>query len=137
MQVTETNADGLKREFRVVVASTDIEQKITARLSEIGRSIRLPGFRPGKVPIGVLRKRYGSSVMGEVLEHAVSDSSSQAMRDRGLRPALQPKIEIVSFNEGTDLEYKMAVELLPEIKPVDLGDLEIERLRPEVPEEEV
>jgi trigger factor len=137
MQITETNAEGLKREFTVTVASNDIEQKMQDRLSEIGRTIRLPGFRPGKVPMPVLRKRYGASVMGEVLEKAVSDSSAQAMREHNLRPAMQPKIEIVSFKEGTDLEYKMAVELLPEIKPVDFSQIELERLRPEIPESEI
>jgi trigger factor len=137
MQITETASDGLKREFKVVVDKTDIEQKVTDRLGEIGRSIRMPGFRPGKVPLSVLKKRYGSAVMGEVLERAVSDSSTQAMRDRGLRPALQPKVEIVSFEEGTDLEYKLAVELLPEITPIAFDELELERLRPEVPEDEI
>ena len=137
MQITETNAEGLKREFKVTVASSDIEQKMLDRLGEIGRTIRLPGFRPGKVPMPVLRKRYGASVMGEVLEKAVSDSSAEAMRERNLRPALQPKIEIVSFKEGTDLEYKMAIELLPEIKPVDFSQLQLERLRPEIPEAEI
>ena len=137
MQITETNAEGLKREFTVTVASNDIEQKMQHRLSEIGRTVRLPGFRPGKVPMPVLRKRYGASVMGEVLEKAVSDSSAQAMREHNLRPALQPKIEIVSFKEGADLEYKMAVELLPEIKPVDFSELQLERLRPEIPEDEI
>jgi len=137
MQITETNAEGLKREFTVTVASNDIEKKMQDRLIEIGRTIRLPGFRPGKVPMPVLRKRYGASVMGEVLEKAVSDSSAQAMREHNLRPALQPKIEIVSFKEGADLEYKMAVELLPEIKPVDFSELQLERLRPEIPEDEI
>jgi trigger factor len=137
MQITETNAEGLKREFTVTVASNDIERKMQDRLTEIGRTIRLPGFRPGKVPMPVLRKRYGTSVMGEVLEKAVSDSSAQAIREHNLRPALQPKIEIVSFKEGTDLEYKMAVELLPEIKPIDFTELQLERLRPEVPEDEI
>src|SRR5690348_3628733 len=105
MQVTETNVDGLKREFKVVIASNDIEEKVQSRLNEIGRSVRLPGFRPGKVPMTVLRQRYGSAVRGEVLEQAVTDSSSQAMAERGMRPALQPQIEIVSFDEGTGLEY--------------------------------
>ena len=137
MQVTETNSDGLKHEMTVVIAAADIERRVTSRLSEIGRTIRLPGFRPGKVPLTVLRKRYGPSVMGEVLERTVSDSSTEAMRERNLRPALQPKIEIVSFNEGTDLQYKLAVEVLPQIELANLGELQIERLKPEVPEGEI
>lgn len=137
MQITETSVDGLKREYKVVVAASDIAEKVDARLSELGRSVRLPGFRPGKVPMSMLKKRYGPHVMGEVLEQAVGDSSAQAMRERGLRPALQPRIEIVSFEEGADLEYKMNVELLPEISPSPLGEIEIERLKPEIPDAEV
>ena len=119
MQVTEISSDGLKREFKVVISSSDIKTKVDSRLEELSRTMKLPGFRPGKVPMPVMRQRFGNSVMGEVLERAVSDSSFQAMGERGLRPAIQPKIEITSFSEGKDLEYKMAVELLPEIKPVD------------------
>jgi trigger factor len=137
MQVTETTADGLKHEMTVVIAAADIESRVTDRLNEIGRTIRLPGFRPGKVPLTVLRKRYGPSVMGEVLERTVSDSSTEAMRERNLRPALQPKIEIVSFNEGTDLQYKLAVEVLPQIELANLGEIQVERLKPEVPEAEI
>src|SRR5579883_1889470 len=137
MQITETTTEGLKREFKVVIPAADIEQRVTSRLSEIGRTVRLPGFRPGKVPLTVLRKRYGSAVMGEVLERAVNDTSGEALREQNLRPALQPKVEITNFNEGTDLEFKLAVEVLPDIQPMDFTDLKLERLKPEVPEEEV
>lgn len=137
MQITETATEGLRREFKVVVPAADIEQRMTSRLTEIGRSVRLPGFRPGKVPMTVLKKRYGSAVMGEVLERAVNDTSGEALREQNLRPALQPKVEITNFNEGTDLEFKLAVEVLPEIQPMDFSELKLERLKPEVPDEEV
>ncbi len=137
MQITESSAEGLKYEMTVVIDAADIERRITDRLTEIGRTVRLPGFRPGKVPLNVLRQRYGSSVMGEVLERTVSDSSSEAMREQNLRPALQPKVEILSFNEGKDLHYKLAVEVLPPIELMNFGELKLERLRPEVPEEEI
>jgi trigger factor len=137
MQITETTTEGLKREFKVVIPAADIEQRMTSRLTEIGRTVRLPGFRPGKVPMTVLRKRYGSAVMSEVLERALNDTSGEALREQNLRPALQPKVEIVAFNEGTDLEFKLAVEVLPEIQPMDFAELKLERLRPEVPEDEV
>ena len=137
MQITESNADGLKHEITVVVAAADIERSVTNRLNEIGRTVRLPGFRPGKIPLSVLRKRYGSSVMGEVLERTVSDSSNEAMRERNLRPALQPKVQIVSFNECKDLQYKLAVEVLPQFPLMNFGELQLERLKPEIPEEEI
>ena len=137
MQVTETLAEGLKREFKVVVPAADIEKKMTERLTRMAASARLPGFRPGKVPTSLLKKRYGSSVMGEVLEQAVSDSSAETIRSRGLRPAMQPKVSIAKFAEGEDLEYTMAMELLPDIEPVDFSSVELERLTVEVPESEV
>jgi trigger factor len=137
MQITDTTAEGLKHEMTVLVPAADIEQRVTDRLSEIGRTIRLPGFRPGKVPLTVLRKRYGPSVMGEVLEQTVSTSSTEALRERNLRPALQPKIEILSFNEGKDLQYKLAVEVLPQIELANLGEMQLDRLKPEVPETEI
>lgn len=137
MQVTEISSEGLKREFKVVVASSDIETKMNVRLEELGRTVNLPGFRPGKVPMPVLKKRFGQSVLGEVLERAVNDSSSQAMGERGLRPAIQPKIEITSFQEGSNLEYKMAVELLPDIKPMNFGELALERMKAEASDDDI
>ncbi len=137
MQVTEISTEGLKREFKVVVAATDIESQMNTRLEELGRTVALPGFRPGKVPMPVLKKRFGQSVLGEVIERAVNDSSSQAMGERGLRPAVQPKIEITSFAEGGNLEYKMAVELLPDIKPMNFADLSLDRLKVEASDTEI
>jgi trigger factor len=137
MQVTETSVDGLKREFRIVVPADELEDKVVSRLDELGRTIRLPGFRPGKVPRQILRRRYGSSVLGEVVESTVQGSSEETIREHNLRPALPPKVDIVSFSEGADLEYKMLVEILPEIPEPNFADLGIERLIVEVPEESI
>jgi trigger factor len=137
MQVTETSADGLRREFRIVVSAGELEEKVTSRLDEIGRTIRLPGFRPGKVPMQILRRRFGPSVLGEVLETTVQGSSAEAIRENNLRPALPPKVDIVSFSEGADLEYKMSLEVLPEIPQPGFADLAIERLVVEVPEQDI
>jgi trigger factor len=137
MQVTEISADGLKREFTVTVPAGDLEEEITRRLDELGRQVRLPGFRPGKVPMQILRKRFGPSVRGEVLQSTLQASSAEAISERNLRPALPPKVDIVSASEGADLEYKMAVELLPEIPEPKLADLAVERLVVEVPDQDV
>jgi trigger factor len=130
MQVTETKSEGLSREFKVALPANEIEEKISHRLKELARTAQMPGFRPGKVPVSVLRKKYGPSVLGEVLERTVNDSSQQALAEKGLRPAMQPQIEITSFEDGGDLEYTIAVELLPEIKPVDFSKIKLERLIP-------
>jgi trigger factor len=137
MQVTETNTDGLKREFKIVVPAGELEDQITHRLDQLGRSIRLPGFRPGKVPQKLLRQRYGSAIRGEVLESTVQGSSAEAMREQNLRPALPPKVEIVSAAEGADLEYTMSVELLPDMPQPDFDALALERLTIEIPDDDV
>ncbi len=127
MQVTETKAEGLKREFKIIVPADDIERRVSGRLDEMARTARLPGFRPGKVPVSLLRKRFGPSLMGEVLEQTVNESTQSTMSERGLRPVMQPKIEITAFDAGKDLEYTLAVELMPEITPVNLATIAVER----------
>jgi len=137
MQVTQTHAEGLEREYRVTVGADQIDRKVTDRLSEIGKEARIPGFRPGKAPMTILRQRFGQAVLGEVLEKLVEESSQEAMTQEDLRPARQPRIEVESFDQGQDLTYKMSMELLPEIEPVDFATLELERLSVRVPDEEV
>jgi trigger factor len=137
MQVTETSADGLKREFKIVIPAGELETQISNRLTQLGRQIRLPGFRPGKVPTQLLRQRYGNAIRGEVLNDTVQGSSAEAMRERNLRPALQPKVEIVSAAEGADLEYTMSVELLPDMPQPDFDALGLERLVVDIPDDDV
>ena len=137
MQVTETSADGLKREYKIVISAGELEDQISNRLTQLGRQIRLPGFRPGKVPQSLLRQRYGSAIRGEVLEHTVQESSAEAMREQNLRPALPPKVEIVSANEGADFEYTMSVELLPEMPMPEFNELGLEKLTMDIPDEDV
>jgi trigger factor len=137
MQVTEINADGLKREFKVVVPAAQLEARMQDKLTEIARTVRLPGFRPGKVPMGIVRKKYGPAVTGEVLEAAVNDGAQSAITERGLRPAMQPKVQITSYAEGTDLEFTVAVESLPDITPMDFATIEVDREKALVPESEI
>lgn len=134
MQITETSVDGLRYEFKVMVPADEVEGKIVSRLKEVGASVHLPGFRPGKVPMNVLRNRYGASILGEVLETVVNETSSKALEEKGVRPALQPSIEITDFKEGSELEYRMTVEAMPEIAVIDYQSLTLERLRPEITE---
>jgi trigger factor len=137
MQITETSNDGLKREFKVTIPERDVQKRVDSRLAQLGGGLKLPGFRPGKVPLPVLKQRFGRSVMGEVLEQTISDSSSRLLSERGLRPAGQPRIEILSGAERGDLEYSMAVELIPDIKVMDFKGISLERLVVDVPESEI
>ena len=137
MQVTETSAEGLKRAYTIVVDAKDIEGRIDARIGEIAQTANLPGFRPGKVPLSLLKQRYGDSVMGEVLEEAVNTGTTQALTDNELRPAIQPKIEVTKFEKGEDLEYTVEVEVMPTIEATDFSKISLERLKVEPGDAEV
>ncbi len=137
MQVTETVNDGLKRGYKVVVPAAEIESKITVRLGEIAKTARMPGFRPGKVPVGLLKKTHGSAVMGEVLEQAVNESSQSAIKNHELRPVSQPKIEIDKFEDGEDLEYSIELEVFPEITITDFSKVKLDRFKVPADEDQV
>jgi len=137
MQVTETVNEGLKRAYTIVVPADDIEQKLSARLSEIAKTAQMPGFRPGKVPVSLLRKTYGDQVMGEVLEQTVSESTEAAITEKDLRPLGQPKIEVKKFDSGEDLEYDVEFELFPEIQLTDFSTIKLERLKVPADEDQV
>ena len=137
IEVTQTSAEGLKREFRVVVEDATIEERVDAKLGELAGRISLPGFRPGKVPLSLLKKRYGAAVRGEVLEETVNEGTRRALSDQGLRAAVQPEVEVTKFEEGGGLEYRLAIEAFPEIESVDFSAIEIEQLRAQPTEEHV
>ena len=137
MQVTELPADGLKRQFKIVVPAGDLSAKVDERLAELAQTAQLPGFRKGKVPVGLLKKQYGQALYGEALEQAVNQSTAKAIEDRGLRPALQPRVDLKELSEGKDVEFEVAVEVLPEIGKLDFSGIELERLKAEVPAKDV
>lgn len=141
MQVTETLSDGLKRGYDVVVPATEIETRRTARLADLGKNLRLPGFRPGKVPMQVVRQRFGTAVSAEILQESVDEATQQVISDRGLRPAMQPQVNVTSIDiagkESKDLEFHVELEILPEIAMPDFAGLALTRLKAEVPAESV
>lgn len=119
MQVKQLKEDGLNQELEITIGADDIAKRVDAKLSEVSKTIRLPGFRPGKVPMKLMKQKYGQAVMGEVLEATVNETSMKAMQEKDITPAIQPKIEVKSFDEGKDLVYTMNVEVLPKIKLKD------------------
>ncbi len=137
MQVSETLSEGLKREYKVVVAAADMEAKVTDRLTDMAKEAQMPGFRPGKVPVKILRKTYGRQLLGEVLEQAVNEATTETLEKHDLTPAMQPKIEVVSFDEGADLEYTIQVEVMPEFEPMDFAALTLDRVVAEIGDGEI
>lgn len=128
MQVKELKSEGLSHEMEVTISANDIDERVGVRLKEVGQTVRMPGFRPGKIPMNILKKRYGKAIMGEILEAAVNETSSKIIQDKKLRPAMQPKIEVKSFDDGKDLTYTMSVETLPEFDVMDFKKIKLERL---------
>ena len=129
MQVTETLSDGLRRGYSVIVAADELQGRRDKRLAELGQGLKLPGFRPGKVPMSVVRQRYGTAVQAEVLEQSVSEATEKLLEDRGLRPAMQPKVDLQGAEvAGADLAFTVEMEVLPEITVPDLGAISLTRL---------
>jgi len=139
MQVTEVATEGLKRSFDVVVQAAEVDAARNKRLAAVARDLRLPGFRPGKVPMSVVKNRYGTAINGEVLEEAVQTATRDLLSERGLKPAQQPKVELKSedVGEGKDVAFHIEIEVLPEIPMPEFASIEVERLKAEPSEEEV
>ena len=136
-QVQETVTEGLKRELVIKVPQDIVNANWTKRLEEIGKKAKLPGFRPGKIPMPILKQNYGAGARSEALDETVSEVMSQTLSERKLRPALQPRIELVSFGEDKDLEFKVTWEILPDVKPADFSKIALERPVAEVEEKSI
>ncbi|RFB80466.1 trigger factor [Methylovirgula sp. 4M-Z18] len=145
MQVTETLSQGLKREFKVVLPASDLAARFERELSDLKGKVQLKGFRPGKVPTEHLKRVYGRSVMGDVVQNAVNEANRKIVEDNGLRLAMEPKIEFPTdqaeveraLEAKGDLAYQVALEVLPQFDAGKFDDVELERPVAEVTEEEV
>ncbi len=145
MQVTQTLSDGLKREYKVVLAATDLASRVEGQLNEIKSKAHIKGFRPGKVPVAHLRRLYGRSIMAEVVQEAVNEANRKIVEDNKLKLAGAPKIELTqdegelqrAFDSKSDLSYVVAVEVLPPIEVGTFDDIKIERLVANASDEEV
>ncbi len=145
MQVTETAAAGLKREYRVVVPANDLEAKVQERLDDLKGRVQLRGFRPGKVPVAHLKRLYGKSAMAEVIEAAVREANTKIVSDHGFKLATEPKV-VLPTEEGavegviegkSDLAYTVEMEIVPPITLADFKSFELERLTAPVTDDEI
>lgn len=145
MQVTETLADGLKREYRVVVPASELDSQVNTRLNELKEQVRINGFRPGKVPAAHLKRMYGRSVMAEAIEGAVRDANAKIVSDNNLRLAMEPQVKLPTEENAiqavvdgkADLDYSVAMEILPKIELANFKDIKLKRLTADVTDQEV
>jgi len=127
MKVTVESSKGLSSELKVVVDKKDIEKKIESRLHELKDTINLKGFRPGKAPMELLKKQFGSAVYGEVLDKTLQQSAFDALKEKKITPANQPKIDVKKSGEGQDLEFVISVEQVPEIEKINFNKIELNK----------
>ncbi|MCB1844043.1 MAG: trigger factor, partial [Halioglobus sp.] len=137
MQVSIETTSGLERRLTVGVPAQRVDGEVDSRLAKAARNVRLPGFRPGKVPMKVMRQRFGAGVRQEVLGEVMSQSFQEAVVQEKLRPAGQPSIEARNIDPGKDLEYVATFEVFPEVELVNLENLAVERLTAEVTDSDV
>ena len=145
MQVTETVNEGLRREIEVTIPRADMNEKLNARLNDMKGKVRLNGFRPGKVPVGHLKKVYGKSAMAEIVQETIDSQATSVLSERGEKAAQRPEIAMTEDESEAerilagdeDFSFKIAYEVIPDFETGDLSDIQIERPVYEVPDEEI
>lgn len=138
MTVTETLNEGLKRAYSLVIEAQTIARKVEDAIVDIAPKIRMPGFRPGKVPANLIRKMHGEALRQEAVNEAINEAVNGMLSDRGLRPAMQPQIDLDSgTTEGEDVKISVALEILPEVPEYSVDGLTLEKLVVDVSDAEL
>ena len=138
MEVTVEKSSGLQRKLKVKVPSDQLQNKIDTRLREIGKQVKIKGFRPGRIPQKILKQRYGKSVQREIVTELVQSSIVEAIEKESLRPASNPVLENLPDMAGSgDLEFTASIEVYPEIESIDAAAIELERPQSDVTEADV
>jgi len=127
MQVSVENVGKLERKLTVRIPADKYESRVQTRLRELGQTVRLKGFRPGKVPTRVIEQRFGAQVRNEAMSDVIGSSFQEAVRQENLRPAVAPSIKTNSLGTAGEIEYVATFEVVPEIGKVDVGSLAINR----------
>lgn len=135
--VTEGSNQGLKREFVVKGPSKDLEAIELVKLKEISENTKISGFRPGKVPLVIVKQRFGANAWSEALQQYVDDAVKHVLTERNMRPAMQPKIQMVTAEQGKDIEFKLSLEILPDVAIKEFASIAIERVTADVEEKEI
>jgi len=123
MKIIVDSKKGLKTNLKVFVDKKTIEEKIQTRLGELSKTVNIKGFRPGKVPIDILKRQFGKAVYGEVLETVLKETSTQALEEKNIKAAGQPKLDLKSYGEGKDLNYTLEIDELPSVKLKSLDNI--------------
>lgn len=137
MQVTELENSGLKKNYKVTVEAPEINAQMETELRAAGESIRIPGFRPGNIPMKILQQRFGKSVQGDVLKNVINKATTDLVNERNLRPALTPQINIEDYQDGGALIFTVNFETFPEAPEVDFSKITVNRSTFEIAESDI
>ena len=136
MQVTELKKKGLKREFKVIIPSKDVTDKLNGSLDKISKDLEIEGFRKGKVPLNIVKQRFGQNALNQTLDELIQSTSNEVIRKNNLKLSIKPKVDVKNFEEEKDLEYIMTLELLPEFKTEDIKKIKLTKFVSKVNEED-
>jgi trigger factor len=137
MKINELKNEGLLREFEVSVPAAAILQKVEAKIEEEKKDFKMAGYRDGKVPDAIVRKKIGPEIMAKEIEKEVDETLKKIFEEKNIRPALQPFVEVKKFDEKGDLSFTVKVEIFPEVPNLDMSKLEIEILKIDVSQDDI
>jgi trigger factor len=137
MNVKKTVSEKLKQEFHVIIESDEIKRRVTDSLTSKIKNIKLPGFRPGKVPLHIVRQRFEESTTHEVINDVIQDSSRKVLKENKINPASEPTLELDTYEDGKDLSFRLKVETLPTIELPDFSKVSIKKIKSEVTDKDV
>jgi trigger factor len=137
MQVTELESSGLKKSFKVVVDAAQINMQMEAELKAAGERVKIPGFRPGFIPLKVLQQRYGKAVQPDVIKNTINRAANDVMAQKQIRPTMSPQVNIEEYEDGGDLTFTMSIESFPDVPEITFDDITLERKTFDIDEEEI
>ena len=136
MQVTELKKKGLEREFKVTVPSKDVTDKLNGSLLQISKDVEIEGFRKGKVPLNIVKQRFGQNALNQTLDELIKSTSNEVIKEKKLRLAIKPKVDVKNFGEEKGLEYIMTLELIPDIKVEDIKKIKLTKFISKIDEDD-
>ena len=137
MQVSVENTSALGRRIKVTVPAERVEQEFSTRIKRLSGEVKLPGFRPGKVPAKVVEKKFGGQVMGEIASELIQSTFQEAVGQESLRPVGGPKIEPGKPERGQEFEYTAEFEVYPELTDINISGAKIQKPACEISSEDI
>lgn len=137
MNIKEVKSEGLSREYDVTISASDFSAAVEKKLKEIAKTVSMAGFRAGKVPFAMVKQKYYGNAMSETLDDMLRDGVNEVLKEKNLRPVFTPDVDLKKFEDGKDIEFKVSMDVMPEIKLKDFSQVKVEKVVADVADEEV